>query len=409
MKYSDERGGDMKKHIIKARPLLVLLLLILSVGLITACGKSAPEITGAADLAEANKTAQAEVESYHLDGDIGLEMKLNMEGMESALGTSELSMPINMKMALDSGKESAHGDMTMDLSMLGQSTTQKAEMYIDIKNGVTYTKQEGASSWTESSQQMDLTAMAPNFESLGEDVLKQAEFSEEENDYVLKLDANVMESIITENGLLEQMDLEAMELKDLKITGGNVVYRFDKDTALVKNILMEGVTISAGGNTSGMDFDIDMTMDTDMAFSKYNELKPEDYQIPDEVKNASGSSGGTKAASSETPGQTTETSAAETTLPPAETQLILDGDSTPNDQGWYTVGTDVPEGNYKLFHGDGQGVLWIKEVNVDDEARKWNIGYTANDELKDGTEVHLGNGEIVIITNGLQVVFDPVN
>ena len=230
-----------------AKMMLVLIFsMMLALGVLTACGGE-QKITGAEALAAANKEAQQKVESYHTDADIDMEMKLNMEELKAVLGTSELSVPLQMEMNIDTGKETGHGNMSMNMSMMGQSTSQKAEMYIDMKNGVSYTKAEGAGSWTKSEQNADLTSMVPGLESLGEDILKKAEFSEEEDAYVLTVQAADMGDLITESGLLENMDLASMELKDLKLTGGKVTYKFDKEKVLLQKSEMDDVIITASG------------------------------------------------------------------------------------------------------------------------------------------------------------------
>ena len=124
-----------------------LVLVIGMAGMLSACGGSEAQIKDAESLAAANQSAQAAAESYHMDMDMNMELTLKMDGLQEVMDTESLTMPMTMKMSMDAGKETAHADSNTSMSVMGQSMDQDAEMYIDMANGVTYTKAKGSDEW----------------------------------------------------------------------------------------------------------------------------------------------------------------------------------------------------------------------------------------------------------------------
>ena len=281
----------------KLKIFLVGSVIALTLGLFTACGGS-PTIDDASSLVEANKAAQEAVTSYHMDSDMDMNIAMGMEGLESLLGTSSLSMPMDMKMAMDMGKESAHGTTSVSISMMGQKQDVNAEMYVDIKEGVAYSKLDGADTWTKSEQDAASMDMAGSVSEMSEDILSKAKFESDDDSYELTLTAADLGESISDLGLMDNLGSSGVELKDFSMTEGEVKYTFDKDKVLLRKVSMDDVKIKATGSMQGTTMDMDITMEADYELGKYDELDPKDYQIPDEVKK--GSSGQTTAATKAT-------------------------------------------------------------------------------------------------------------
>ena len=384
----------------RSKIIILIAALVFTLGTLTSCG--GPSITDAKSLVAANKAAQEAVKNFHMDGDLDMEMKMKMEELQALLGTAELSMPMKMEMSMDMSKETAHGTTKTDVTTLGQTQSVDAEMYCDIKEGIVYTKTDASNTWVKSNQEINTADMVESLAGAGDELLEKAEFSSDDDSYKLTLSAEVLGESINDLGLMNDIGSAGMEIKDLNMSEGTIVYTFDKETVLMKKVEMDDVKVTANGTMDGTSLDMDIDMDAEYEFSKYDELDPKDYEIPEDVVNPN---------SGKTTDATKATEAQKQELPKATTQLTVSGSGTPKDQGWYVVGQDnIPAGTYKIFHGDGQGVLTIKNANQSKTMGDWTIGFNDDSkELKDGTEVTMSAGDLVFITKDLNVVFDPVN
>lgn len=376
---------------------LIAAAAALCLGMLTGCSG----IKDAKSLSEANKTAQEAVKSFHMDSTIDMEMSYSSEAL-SSLGSTTVDMPMKIELSVDSGRKTAHADTSVDMSLMGQKTSQIAEMYCDIEHDVVYTKAEGQTTWTRTEQDAGMTNAVNSIGSMKDSILEKAEFENRDGEYILTLDAKYMGDAIEDLGMMDTMESSGMEMKNLDITDGTIVYRFDEKTQLIKSMKMDGVTIHAAATVQSLSLDMDIAMDADYKFSKYDKVDKSAYEIPAEVIGGKEETG--------TAGSAEATTAPASTLPEVETQLTVDGDSTPKDQGWYVVGRDsIPAGTYKIFHGDGQGVLTIKSGTDYSTLGDWMVGYETQDNLTDGARVTVNNGDSVFITKGLAVVFDPVH
>lgn len=268
----------------KVRLTVAAALAVLIIGMLSACGDGSPQITDAKSLAAANKTAQEAVENYHMDMNMNMDVTMNLPGLEDMLGSSSIEVPTSMEMRMDSGKETAHANSSMSMTMMGQSMDQDAEMYIDITNGTAYTKAAGTDTWQKSENSIGMTDMTNSLSELGDDIMSEAVFSETEEDYTLTLDAAVLGEAIKEMDLLGSLDAAGMGLEDFSIDGGQLTYIFDKESVLIKKIEMNDVDVKASGDISGSTADMEMPINATFDFSKYNELSAADYEIPADVK-----------------------------------------------------------------------------------------------------------------------------
>lgn len=272
----------------RSRVLILIAGLVLALGMLTSCGEGNKEggatINDVQSLVAANKVAQAAVKNFHMDGDMDMNTKMKMEGLGELLGMDELSMPMDIVISMDVGRETAHGDTNTSLDFMGQSQDVAAEMYCDLKEGIVYTKTEGAEGWTKKEQDMSSIDMASTISQMGAEVLEKAEFSSDAETYKLTLSAEALGDTIQDLGILNDFSSSGVEIKDLKLNDGSMIYSFDKETALVKTVEMRGIEMEATGSMEGYTMDVGIGMDGKYDFSKYDELSPTDHEIPDEVK-----------------------------------------------------------------------------------------------------------------------------
>ena len=206
-----------------------------------------------------------------------------MDGLKDVMGTDSLTMPMSITMSMDSGKETAHATSNTKMTMLGQSIDQNAEQYIDIKNGVTYTKAEGTNQWTKTESDASMSDMMDSMSKMSKDMLSKAEFAETEDSYTLTLDAEVMGDMIKELGLFDSISSADMELEEFSIDSGQIVYTFDKESALLTKSEIKELDVKAKGTEQGISADMQIPVSATMEYSHYGELDPKDYEIPSDV------------------------------------------------------------------------------------------------------------------------------
>jgi len=264
------------------------VLVIGMAGLLSACGGGGgnAQITDAASLAAAHQSAQGKVENYHMDMDMDMDMTIKMDGLKEALGSDSMNVPMKMTMSMDAGKEAAHADSNTSMSMMGQSMEQPAEMYIDIANGVTYTKADGTEQWTKTETDSSMSEMMNSVTEMSADILEKAKFAETEEGYTLTLDAGDLGEAIKEMNLFNSYSAAGMDMEEFNISEGQITYTFYKDTALIKQIDMQGLNIKAKGEMQGAAIDMQIKLTDTMNYSQYGEIDPKAYAIPAEVTGA---------------------------------------------------------------------------------------------------------------------------
>ena len=268
--------------------LIPVFSLVLLLGMLAGCGGADPggdkaSITDAKSLAAANKTAQEAVKNFHADGDMDMKIKMTINASGT---TQDLDMPMKMGLAMDTDGKTGHGQMKVDADVMGQSIDQDAEVYTDLEKGAVYTKVGGSDAWAKSDQQINVTSMMDSVAEMDESLLAKAEFAESEEGYTLTLSGDALGEALKDMDLMS--GVSQLDLSDLTVGGGKIIYTIDKETNLMTKTVIEGLTITAKGSSSGVDYDADITMDSDYAYCKYDELKPADYEIPDEVLEMTG-------------------------------------------------------------------------------------------------------------------------
>ncbi len=265
----------------KGKLTLLTLALALLLALLTACGGA--NITDAKSLAAANIKAQAAVENHHMDMNMDMTMAIDTERLKEAFGTSSLEMPVLMNVAVDSGRYTAHANTNMNVTIMEQETKQQAELYLDMKNGITYAKADGVDAWKRAEETLDMSAMLNSLGRLEDSLLENAIYSESSDAYTLTLSADPMDEVIKDMDLLGSLRSAGLDVETLTVDGGQMVYTIDKNSLLITSIAMKDIDVTASGVLGGTSVDMSIPLDAEVTFSKYGELMPEDYEIPDDV------------------------------------------------------------------------------------------------------------------------------
>ena len=401
----------MKKYV---KIMVLMLCMVFTVGILSACSLMGPK--DAKSAFEKYYKVSSSVENYHTDIDMDMKMDMGFEDkemasqLEQAMGVSSFEVPFDIGMSMDVGKESAHGDIDMAMSLMGQSEKEKGEMYIDIADGYTYTKMDSEDSWTKSEYEESAMNQLITEADLKDVDWSKFKFEKTDNGYVATIAMEDVPSLLdSAGGYLGDVDFD-----DYEIDGGDIVFTFDKKCMLtkmeMKDVKMAGkVDVGSGLGNMTCDIDINVVMDV----SKVNELKAEDYEIPSKVKkdvddtddsglgidSIFGGDSGEPTVIDEPTGEDEPTGAA------AGSGTVLDGSKVKDDR--YLVGRDIKPGTYKVYRTSksGSGVATIYDAETFDSNYTLNMGYGLDTDNPDGTTVVLENGDEIYMTDELILEF----
>ena len=403
--------------------------MICALALLSGCSLFGPK--SAEDVIEKYNKAQEKIENFHTEGTIDIKESFTADNAEvnqyltEAAGVDKLEIPATMNIEMDAGRETAHGDMDISMSFAGKSEKTSAEMYIDQKNGITYTKQQSGD-WTKSSSDSTLMALT-DLGAVKADGWQNFSFEKAESGYILSASMKELKDddmFDYFSGHVGDAIIDDLEIED----DGKVIYVFDKDCRLVA-VEMKDVVISGATDLGSGLGNLNCTMDMNVKFilSKFNELQEDDYTIPsDVIKNAVEStsglsvdsgSGGTAPAEPSTPAAPAEPSTpAEPTPAPAPTpepapaapsagSTVLDGSTVQGQNGKYcfTVGQDIPAGTYKVYKVSGSGIVSVTDAVTFEQNYSLSIGYGLPEDMVDGTAITLESGDEVYVTSSLIV------
>ena len=258
---------------------------------IVAC--DGPRVTGVKSLVAANVKAQSKVDNYHMDGKVNMDITLDPEQsdlLEDILEHVDIELPVKMTMGTDAGSESAH--ITTDATVkLFEKTVpvQTAEVYLDIKNTVAYTKTGDSTEWKQTGDeetQLELKDLAGGLAVIGKTVLENATFEETEEYYSLIIPAEKAGDLVADLHLLERVDLGIADVRDITVEGGQIIYNVDKTTRLVSSVELKNVDVRGKGVYKGVSADLLFPTNGIFRFSRYNELEDSEYAIPEEILKA---------------------------------------------------------------------------------------------------------------------------
>ena len=270
------------------KSILIMIVLAMCLLTITACGQ--PKIVGVKSLVAANASAQAKVKNYHIDGTMNLDVTLDSEELEDLPGSENLKLPVTMTMTADAGQDTAHATTEASVSLFGETVPlETAELYMDIKNKVSYAKAGQSQEWTKTDyqdQQMNVMEMAGGLATFGKTVLESASYQESDEVYSLSMPAETAGDFVADLNLLDNVDVGIANFQDITVEGGEIIYNVDKETLLVSSIELKDVNIRGKGVYEDASVFLKIPLNAEFQFSRYNELEESEYAIPEEVKAA---------------------------------------------------------------------------------------------------------------------------
>ena len=252
-------------------------------GLIFVVACDGPRVTGVKSLVAANLKAQSKVDNYHMDGTVS-------DLLEDILEHVDIELPVKMTVGTDAGSDSAHITTDATVKLFGQSVpVQTAEVYLDIKNTVAYTKTGDSTEWKQTGDeetQLEFKDLAGGLAVVGKTVLDNATFKETEEYYSLIIPAEKAGDLVADLNLLERVELGIADVRDITVEGGQIIYNVDKKTHLVSSVELKNVDVRGKGVYKGVSADLLFPTNGTFRFSRYNELEDSEYAIPGEILKA---------------------------------------------------------------------------------------------------------------------------
>lgn len=252
-----------------------------------------PRVTGVKSLVAANLKAQSKVDNYHMDGKVNMDITLDPEQsdlLEDILEHVDIELPVKMTVGTDAGSDSAHITTDATVKLFGQSVpVQTAEVYLDIKNTVAYTKTGDSTEWKQTGDeetQLEFKDLAGGLAVVGKTVLDNATFKETEEYYSLIIPAEKAGDLVADLNLLERVELGIADVRDITVEGGQIIYNVDKKTRLVSSVELKNVDVRGKGVYKGVSADLLFPTNGIFRFSRYNELEDSEYAIPGEILKA---------------------------------------------------------------------------------------------------------------------------
>lgn len=279
-----EKGNSTKKKILL---ITVMLIACLILGAIAVTAVMKPKVTGVKSLAAANIKAQSKVKSYHMDGDVDMDISLDNEEYQSIMEKLNLKIPVKMTLSADAGSETAHVIADASVIILGESIPlQTSESYLDMKNRAVYSKTGDSPQWKKSgkqAEQLGFRELVGGIAVIGKTVLENAAYNETEEFYTLTIPAEKTGDLIKDLHLLDRVDLGIADIRDITVEDGEILYNVDKTTLLVSSVELKDVDCRGKGTYEDASVDLKFLINGSFMFSRYNELEESEYMIPAEV------------------------------------------------------------------------------------------------------------------------------
>ena len=409
------------KNLKVCKVVVFLCVVAFSLCLFSSCSLLGPK--SAEDVIEKYKANQEDFENCNMKGKLNMNMTMSSKDKEltELAGTTSFEIPVVVDFDVDAGKDSSYGRLDMKLSFMGVSESQKIEMYIDNRENLAYLRAEDGD-WVKEDLDSDesVTSFA-DLNDLGSDIWKDFDFKKTDNGYVLSASSKVIKDSDMFNSITGTLGDDTISNFDLS-EDGEIVYEFDKHCNLTKVNMSE---IKLKGKTAETDllgsFDCEADLDVSVNLSKYNELKESAYEIPDKIKDSAkeqeddgslfslggSSEDGLDDISSEpidnTPSEPAQTPTEKT--PAKSNNVVLSGADVNGDSNKYCfiVGEDVPAGTYKIYKLSGSGVISAHDTKDIKQKFSYSIGFGLEDDMKDGQEIVLSDGDEVYVTEELVV------
>lgn len=256
------------------------LAAILAAGSLAGCGKKKePEVASAVieryvDLMESTK-------NYHAD----MEMDFNIQTKGQGLS---FELPIHMGLSADVLDDRMHGNMDLNLSLMGQDMTETYEVYID--GDTSYVQDFGSNKWTILENNEDDDSLAFAFSDMEADDFKNAGLDVTNDEYIVTQSFadfaasgdtyDMLEDVY--GGMTESLGIDSESfLKDWNTA--NIVYTFDKDFYLLSAVV-ENCQYSGTVEDEGTTLDMDVSLDLSFKFSDYGKVEKSKVEVPEKIR-----------------------------------------------------------------------------------------------------------------------------
>lgn len=216
--------------------------------------------------------------------------------MEISAEDESVEIPIRIKMDMDCTAEHVHGNMLMEMDLMGSSDSQEIEMYTEAEGDTIFVYQydENSDQWIKTVDDTTSQSVTGFQEELiTEDKLKDADFSynEKEEQYEMTVgfsdvsDYGMLGSFLSEDMMDMFSGSEEDIYEDLQDAYSEVEihYIFDKNLNPI-SIVADELNYTTEINEDGVEGQFSLSVGMKMTFSDHGKIKEKDVTVPKEVK-----------------------------------------------------------------------------------------------------------------------------
>lgn len=226
------------------------------------------------------KSQEKAADNYRMEAT--LDLKLSVAAGEGEDGAVSVDIPISLFYEAETDGELSHGEVTAEVSMVGQSQKTTSEFYTDGKD---HFSTDDGSCWV----RRDVN----NIDFLGR--ISPESFSDAEVSYDKEAGTYTVNSSLgnllkdknfrkaVEKSLDEVEDLDIDEAID-NLEGGEVIMKFDSKTFNLFHCEIIDVRFAIEVEDAGVLVQAEVSLDAEIDFSDFGEIDEDDVSVPKTVK-----------------------------------------------------------------------------------------------------------------------------
>ncbi len=239
----------------------------------------------ASDVIEKYAEKMEEEVNYHADMDMEFEIGAKGDGMS-------IELPILMSMSVDVLDENLHGDMTMEMSFMGQEMKEKSEIYVESgkRSTKTYSYSDSDGYWTVTEEDRGAD-IASGFSDMDSKAFENAELEVDKKAGTYTITqtfgdfaetAELYEKLEDVYGdMASMMSMDPDDFLD-EWEDAEVIYVFDKDFYLT-SVEITGCEFSDTIKEDGVSLDVTVSLSLSYEFSDFGKITESDVEVPDDV------------------------------------------------------------------------------------------------------------------------------